>query len=98
MNIFDLVICCEVLEHLTKPETAIKEIKKLSSPTIIFTVPREPIFRICNVLRLRNLGRWGNSIGHIQNWTKKEFSEYLNKYFNKVQIKTSTVWTIAICE
>jgi ubiquinone/menaquinone biosynthesis C-methylase UbiE len=39
-NSFDLVICSEVLEHLEKPEEALKEINRVAKRNIILTVPQ----------------------------------------------------------
>lgn len=46
---FDLVICCEVLEHLTEHRTAIKEIVRVLKPgcNLVVSVPRYWPERIC---------------------------------------------------
>ncbi len=97
-NSFDCVIAMEVLEHLYNPELAIEELKKISKKSVIITVPREPLFRCANILRLKYLKSLGNTPGHINHWTKKSFKQFLNKFFENVSIKTSNVWLIGICE
>ncbi len=97
-NKFDILISSEVLEHLDNPERAINEIKRVSKKYCIITVPNEPYFRIANVCRFKYISSFGNTPGHIQNWTKKDFKELLEKHFKKVSIKTSTLWQIALCE
>ncbi len=95
--LFDLVIACEVLEHLDKPEDAIKELKRVSSRYVILSVPNEPFFRIANILRFRYLRRLGNTPGHLNNWTRKEFSDILQKNFREFKHEISTIWQIALC-
>ncbi|MFH1316214.1 MAG: class I SAM-dependent methyltransferase [Candidatus Woesearchaeota archaeon] len=95
---FDCVIASEVLEHLEDPIRAIVEMKRISKGFCLFSVPNEPFFRMANIARLKYLNRLGNTPGHIQNWTKSKFKTLLKKHFQKVTIKTSNVWTIALCE
>lgn len=95
---FDLLVSSEVLEHLEEPERAINEIKRISKKYCIITVPNEPYFRIANMIRFKYMSSFGNTPGHIQNWTKKDFENLLGKYFSNVSIRTSTLWQIALCE
>ncbi|MFC1800479.1 class I SAM-dependent methyltransferase [Nanoarchaeota archaeon] len=97
-NSFDLVLSSEVLEHLKNPEIAIKECKRVSKQYCIFTVPNEPFFRLANLARLRYISKLGNPPGHINHWTKSQFSYILRKEFESVTIKTSFVWTVALCK
>lgn len=97
-NSFDIVIAMEVLEHLENPMLAINELKRISKDSVIITVPREPFFRFANILRLKYLKNLGNAPGHINHWTKNTFKKFLNKSFDNVKIKTSTLWLIGICK
>ena len=38
----ELVVCCEVLEHLEHPEAALATLASLARPWLIASVPREP--------------------------------------------------------
>ena len=97
-NTFDLSVASEVLEHLEEPDKAIAELKRVSKKYCIITVPNEPFFRIANVFRLKYLSTFGNTPGHVQNWTKKDFRRLLDDNFSNVSIKISTLWQIALCE
>lgn len=97
-NTFDLVVANEVLEHLEYPEKAIEEIKRVSRKYCIITVPNEPFFRMANILRFKYLSSFGNTPGHLKNWTKNNFKKLLNNNFRKFSIKLSTLWQIAFCE
>jgi len=98
-NFFDLVICCEVLEHLSDPERAIKEIVRVSKKFCLLSVPNEPFFSIANFLRGKNLLRWGNDIEHIQHWTYAGFITLLNQKGLIVKSAISSFpWTIVLLE
>lgn len=76
---FDLIICCEVLEHLSNPAKATKEINKVlrSGAKAIVSVPREPVWRILNMLRFKYLSDFGNTPGHLNHWSKNRFVNFL---------------------
>lgn len=72
-NFFDLCICCEVLEHISNPKKALSEIKRVTKGKVIFSVPLEPLWRVLNMLRGKYLKDFGNTPGHINHWTQKNF-------------------------
>lgn len=86
---FDLVMCIEVLEHLKDYQKAINEIKRVSDKYCLISVPNEPVFRIANLFRGKNVFRLGNDPEHLQNWTKKDFKMLLKKNFKNVTIKNN---------
>jgi ubiquinone/menaquinone biosynthesis C-methylase UbiE len=81
-NSYDLVLCNEVLEHISNPHIAVKELLRVSKGTVIISVPHEPWFRLGNILSFTHITRFGNPIDHINHWSlskfKKEFKEHLN--------------------
>lgn len=94
---YDLLISSEVLEHIRDFKEAINNCKKVAQ-ICIFSVPNEPWFRIANICRLKYLSRLGNTPGHVNNWSKNSFYQLLAKHFNSVKIKTTGIWSIAICK
>ncbi len=94
---FDIVMANEVLEHLDDPDVALEEIKRVAKKYCLVSVPHEPFFRIANMARLRYLGDLGNTPGHVQNFTKRQFESILKRHFAKVEICTSMFWNIALC-
>lgn len=76
---FDLVVCCEVFEHVNYPEKAIREIYRIlkRNQYAIVSVPQEPIWRILNILRLKYITNFGNTPGHINHWSKSQFSKFI---------------------
>ena len=95
---YDLVICCEVLEHLQTPQRALDEIKRISTGLILLSVPYEPYFSLMNFLTGKNLRRFGNDLDHFQKWSKKEFEAVLLKDFEIISLKSSLPWVIALCK
>lgn len=94
---YDLVLCCEVLEHLTEPEKALWELERVTSEYLIVSVPREPIWRILNMLRGKYWADLGNTPGHIQHWSKKKFLLFLQKIeMEIVCVKSPFPWTMVL--
>jgi len=105
-NIYDLVpekdaagliVCCEVLEHLEKPDIALNILQKLANPFLIISVPSEPLWSILNIARFKYIYRLGNTPGHIQRWTRKGFQDLLSRYFDVIKVLTPIPWTMVLC-
>jgi 2-polyprenyl-3-methyl-5-hydroxy-6-metoxy-1,4-benzoquinol methylase len=93
----DLIVCAEVLEHLEHPEKALAVLQKITTGYIILSVPHEPIWRFLNMLRLKYLGEFGNTPGHIQHWSLKSFTSLVERYFDIVEIRTPFPWIMLLC-
>lgn len=78
-NQFDLVVCCEVLEHLQNPEKGLQELLRISNKYLLISVPNEPIWRILNLARGKYLSRLGNTPGHLNFWNVFSFNKLMNK-------------------
>ncbi|MDR1160585.1 MAG: class I SAM-dependent methyltransferase [Syntrophomonadaceae bacterium] len=97
-NAFDLVIACEVLEHLDNPLVALKELKRVSDKYIIVSVPREPIWRVLNIARGKYIHDLGNTPGHIQHWSMRNFKKFIEAELKIVSVKMPLPWTMFLCE
>jgi len=93
----ELIICCEVLEHLERPEEALLVLTNLAKPYAIISVPREPIWRILNFIRGKYMADLGNTPGHIQHWSKEGFLRFLSSRFDVVKVLTPFPWTMVLC-
>lgn len=93
----ELVVCCEVLEHLEHPADALDVLATLARPHLLVSVPREPIWRLLNLLRGRYVGAWGNTPGHLQHWSRRGFLELLATRFEIVAVRSPLPWTMALC-
>ena len=93
----ELVLCCEVLEHLDDPERALDVLAALARPWMIASVPREPLWRALNLARLSYLGDLGNTPGHLNHWSKRDFVRFLTRRFEVVEVASPLPWTMALC-
>ncbi len=92
----DLVVCCEVLEHLETPEVGLLRLAEKASPYAVISVPREPIWRMLNFIRGSYFKDFGNSPGHIQHWSQRQFIKFVSQYFDIVAVKAPLPWTILL--
>ncbi len=95
---YDLVVACEVLEHIESPEVALKEIFRISKRYVFISVPNEPVWRISNLLRGKYIKSFGNTPGHIQHWSKNEITNLVKAYGNIIKITNPFPWTMLLCE
>ncbi|NDL64127.1 class I SAM-dependent methyltransferase [Acerihabitans arboris] len=93
----DLVVCCEVLEHLENPEAGLEALQRVECGHLILSVPREPLWRSLNLARGKYIADWGNTPGHLQHWSKKSFIRLVSKYFAVVDQKNPLPWTMLLC-
>jgi 2-polyprenyl-3-methyl-5-hydroxy-6-metoxy-1,4-benzoquinol methylase len=93
----ELIVCCEVLEHLEDPESALEVLARLARPWLIASVPREPLWRALNLARLKYLGELGNTPGHLGHWSKRGFVGMLGRRFEVVAVRSPLPWTMALC-
>ena len=95
---FDLVLVLEVLEHVKNVDIIIAEAKRVSKKYCIFSVPREPLWKILNIARGAHLSRFGNTPGHINHWSSRGFEKLLSRHFVIIDISKTIPWTIISCE
>jgi ubiquinone/menaquinone biosynthesis C-methylase UbiE len=95
---FDLVIACEVLEHLEDPESALKELLRVTNKYLLISVPNEPIWCICNMLRGKYILHGGNTPGHIQHWGRRAFLKFAEKHCKVIMQESPFPWTMLLCE
>ena len=95
----DLVFLLEVLEHLDYPLLALEEIKRISNNYLILGVPNEPLWRILNVARLKYLRDLGNTPGHLNNWSKTQLVQLVEKNYGEViAVESPIPWTIVLAK
>lgn len=93
----ELVLCCEVLEHLEDPERALEVLARLARPWLIASVPREPLWRALNLARLSYVSELGNTPGHLNHWSKRGFVRFLRRRFEVVEVRSPLPWTMVLC-
>jgi 2-polyprenyl-3-methyl-5-hydroxy-6-metoxy-1,4-benzoquinol methylase len=93
----ELIVCCEVLEHLEHPEDGLLALQRIAEKYVVVSVPREPIWCGLNMVRGKYLSKLGNTPGHIQHWSSSDFVNLVSKYFNVVEVKKPLPWTMILC-
>jgi SAM-dependent methyltransferase len=93
----ELVLCCEVLEHLDDPERALDVLASLARPWLLASVPREPLWRALNLARFSYVGELGNTPGHLNHWSRSDFVRFLTRRFEVVEVRSPTPWTMVLC-
>src|SRR6266545_1005603 len=68
---FDLVVVCEVLEHLDRPADCLREVERVCAAHVLVSVPWEPVWRILNLVRGQYWRRLGNTPGHVQHFSRR---------------------------
>jgi 2-polyprenyl-3-methyl-5-hydroxy-6-metoxy-1,4-benzoquinol methylase len=94
---YDLIVCCEVLEHLPRPVEALEILASIGARNVIVSVPREPIWRMMNIARGKYLRDLGNTPGHVNHWSATGFQRFVASSFRILGVRKPLPWTILHC-
>jgi SAM-dependent methyltransferase len=90
---FDVLVSVEVLEHLTDPVRALREMVRVTRRDLILSVPREPIFRACNLAGARYVSTLGNTPGHLNHWSASAFERFVATEAEVLEVTHPFPWT-----
>jgi len=93
----DLIVCCEVLEHLDDPHKGLRALQKIVSKHLIISVPNEPLWCILNLARGEYVKSFRNTPGHMQHWSRKQFLRLVFEYFEIIEDKNPVPWSMLLC-
>ena len=91
-----VVTCIEVLEHLTEPEVAVEELARVTRGHCVVSVPWEPVFRLGNLGRGKNVRRLGNDPEHVQQFNPARLMRLLEPRFGDVSVRRCAPWIVAV--
>jgi len=60
----------------------------------VLSVPREPIFRSCNLLAGRYVTDLGNTPGHLNHWSTRAFVRFVGTVAEVRAVATPFPWTV----
>jgi ubiquinone/menaquinone biosynthesis C-methylase UbiE len=90
---FDVVVAAEVLEHLPDPHKGLQEMARVGRRHLVLSVPREPIFRSCNLVTGRYVRDLGNTPGHLNHWSKRGFVRFVSQVAEVRDVTSPFPWT-----
>jgi len=93
---FDLVICCEVLEHLADPAAGLAELARVSARQVLISTPWEPAWRILNLARGRYLRALGNTPGHVQHFSRRALVTLAATRLDALRVRRPLPWTVIL--
>ena len=91
---FDCVCALEVLEHLERPRDALAEMVRVAARTLLVSVPREPLWRVSHVLAGRDVRALGNTPGHVNHWSTRDFRSLVSEYGAVRSVAQPFPWTV----
>jgi ubiquinone/menaquinone biosynthesis C-methylase UbiE len=95
---FDVIVSVEVLEHLIDPVKGLREMARVGRGHLVVSVPREPIFRSCNLLTGRYVKDLGNTPGHLNHWSKRSFMKFVETVGEIREVSSPFPWTVIWAE
>ena len=93
----DVILCCEVLEHLEDPGQGLLALRNADARQYILSVPNEPIWRALNFCRGKYWRDFGNTPGHLNHWSPGSFCRFLGMHGFKVTRRLHPFpWTMVL--
>jgi ubiquinone/menaquinone biosynthesis C-methylase UbiE len=90
---FDVVVAAEVLEHLPDPDRGLQEMARVGRRHLVLSVPREPVFRGCNLVAGRYVRDLGNTPGHLNHWSRRGFVRFVSQVAEVKEVTSPFPWT-----
>jgi len=90
---FDVVVAAEVLEHLPDPVSGLQEMARVGRRHLVLSVPREPVFRSCNLVAGRYVRDLGNTPGHLNHWSRRGFVRFVSQVAEVRAVTSPFPWT-----
>jgi 2-polyprenyl-3-methyl-5-hydroxy-6-metoxy-1,4-benzoquinol methylase len=93
---FELAAAIEVLEHVPDPEHTVAEMARVAGRHLLVSVPREPLWRGLNLARGAYLRELGNTPGHVNHWSKRDFVALLKRHGHVLEARSPFPWTMLL--
>ena len=90
---FDVVVAAEGLEHLPDRDKGLQEMARVGRRHLVLSVPREPIFRGCNLVAGRYVRDLGNTPGHLNHWSRRSFVRFVSQVAEIRAVTSPFPWT-----
>jgi ubiquinone/menaquinone biosynthesis C-methylase UbiE len=93
---FDLVVACEILEHVHHPQRAVDELARVCNGHLLVSVPWEPVWRLANLARGAYVRQFGNTPGHLQHFSRRAIRSLVRRRFDLLQERRPFPWTMLL--
>ena len=93
---FDVATAIEVLEHVPDPAHTVAEMARVASGHLLVSVPREPLWRMLNMTRGAYWPALGNTPGHINHFSRRDFTRLLARHGEMVEVRSPFPWTMLL--
>lgn len=93
---FDLVICCEVLEHLDDPARGLTEVARVAGRHVLLSTPWEPVWRLLNLARGAYWQALGNTPGHLQHFSRRGLVRLAETRLQIEELRRPLPWTMLL--
>lgn len=93
---FDVVVCCEVLEHVEDPRRGLEELARVAKERVLISTPWEPVWRAMNMARGKYLRSLGNTPGHIQHFSRRALEALARKELSILATRKPLPWTVIL--
>jgi ubiquinone/menaquinone biosynthesis C-methylase UbiE len=94
----DLVVCCEVLEHLHDPAAGLAELVRVARRHVLISTPWEPVWRLLNLARGRYVRDLGNTPGHVQHFSRRALLRLAATRLRVTAVRRPLPWTVILGE
>ena len=91
---FDVVVCTEVLEHLSAPDRALAELRRVARRAVVVTVPFEPVFR--TLLAVGMAMGVSPDPGHVNFWTPAQWRRWLRAVDPDARTATHSLYNVGV--
>ena len=94
---FALATAIEVLEHVPDPQHVLAQMARAArGGHVLVSVPREPLWRGLNVARGAYVTRLGNTPGHVNHWSRRDFRALVARHGEVVEARSPFPWTMLL--
>ncbi|HSZ14158.1 MAG TPA: class I SAM-dependent methyltransferase [Solirubrobacteraceae bacterium] len=95
---FDVACGIELLEQVAAAEVALAELVRVARRAVLVSVPREPLWRVLNVLRGAYVGWLGNPPGHVNHYSRRAFVSLAARHGRVREVRCPLPWTIVLID
>jgi 2-polyprenyl-3-methyl-5-hydroxy-6-metoxy-1,4-benzoquinol methylase len=95
---FDLVTGIEVLEHVTDPDALLAELARVARGHVLVSVPREPLWRMLNLVRGAHWRSLGDTPGHRQHFSRRSLVRLVSGRGRVLAVRSPLPWTVALVQ